>query len=173
MVRGVKMVVIKTNKEPEKKYVIVSPHNDDAVIGCWELVARGEVKKIIYINENNEDALNEIKRFCEDFKIELDVCSDVGNVFKIVPLALIDNCIILVPSNNDHHPEHKLCSSLQYIIGRDYIGLYSIDMNEQWVRETGNPKEKEEILNKYFPSKKDLWEYDKKYILFEGKVVLI
>jgi hypothetical protein len=41
-------------------------------------------------------------------------------------------------------------------------------MTAPYIKEVEKPEEKEELLNKVYPDQKDLWKYEKKYVLFEG-----
>jgi len=49
------------------------------------------------------------------------------------------------------------------------IIFYNTNMNAPYIHELKDSKEKEELLNKVYPSQKSLWEYEKKYVLYEGR----
>jgi hypothetical protein len=48
------------------------------------------------------------------------------------------------------------------------VVFYSTNMQAPYIHEVTEPDDKENILNILYPSQKSLWEYEKKYILFEG-----
>mgnify|MGYP001626358041 CR=1 FL=1 len=159
----------------DKKFIIFSPHSDDFVIGCWNLIKNGKVKMVVYCGfDEDAEAEEGMRRFCKDFGIELKEV-EYETMIDFVYGGNVDlgNDVLLFPSQNDHHPAHKLIGSLFNLFAFDGMkcGLYSIDMNVEWIRVVDDWREKYDILNKYFPTKKDLWESDKKYVLFEGVVV--
>ena len=47
--------------------------------------------------------------------------------------------------------------------------FYSTSMNAPYLHEVIDSTQKEILLNNVYPSQKSLWEYEKKYILFEGR----
>ncbi|MEM5866361.1 MAG: hypothetical protein QXG39_00375 [Candidatus Aenigmatarchaeota archaeon] len=152
-------------------FVVLSPHTDDAVIGCWELIKNGKVRAIIYCNTEKEE-VKELEKFCEDYGIQLFILPD-KNDLNFVKKTLDDfpEHILLLPSSNDFHPIHKFYSSWQYCFDR--CGFYSVDMNVDWIRKINSFENKKKVLDRYFKTKKDLWKNNAKYYLFEGVVVKI
>jgi hypothetical protein len=48
--------------------------------------------------------------------------------------------------------------------------FYSTNMLAPYIHEVKEPDKKEEILTKVYPSQRSLWEFEKKYVIFEGRV---
>ena len=154
----------------EKKYIIIAPHPDDALIGCMSLFEKGLVKKVVYI-ENNPERMKQARRFCKDMKAKCEILLGTEEIYELI---VDSNDIILLPSLQDNHPLHKTVSR----IGFDMfikVGFYSIDMNTEYTRvlPLHLQKLKQGLLDKYYPSQKSLWEYNWKYFLFEGIVEVI
>ena len=147
------------------KYIIIAPHPDDELIGCFMLFKRKLVKKVIYI-EPDIVRKNEAIYFCEAMRVQ---CVFIEKAEELNKIFVEKDHIYMAPSLQDHHPLHKMIS----VLGKRFrFGLYSIDMNAEFVKEL-HPRlrdEKREILNKYYSSQKSLWENDHKYFLFEGTV---
>jgi hypothetical protein len=49
------------------------------------------------------------------------------------------------------------------------VVFYSTIMNVPYIHEVKDPQLKETLINRVYPSQKDLWKYEKKFILFEGR----
>lgn len=148
----------------QKRYIIIAPHPDDEIIGCYRLFKNQLIKKIIYIYPIDTNRLEEIKQFSLNYGIE----------YEIIPIELLYENLdreesYLVPSLNDHHPLHRQVNTMLRTFKKGY---YSIDMNTEYIQELSKEesKEKEFILNRYYPSQSSLWSVDKKYVLFEGTV---
>ena len=146
------------------EYIIIAPHPDDELIGCFTLFKRHLVKKVIYI-ESSGVREREAENFCSDNNVTRTFLKKPKDILNLIEEK---DCIYMVPSINDHHPLHKIINA--FVKSKFRHGLYSIDMNTEFIKEL-HPvlqKEKREWLNKYFPSQKSLWENDWKYFLFEG-----
>lgn len=146
------------------KVVIIAPHPDDELIGCYKLITSGLVKKIVYVS-NSIERINSADKLCRDFDIQF------GLVTNLIALHHLDkNDIYLVPSITDHHPLHRQVNGIM----KEYKnGYYSIDMNAEFIKELlpNEQQEKHNLLNRYYPDQKALWENDWKYFLFEGTVI--
>jgi len=148
------------------KFVVISPHPDDELIGCFSLFKRGLVERVIYINfdkkrvaeaqitSKNLGFLTEFVRFDEFYEKKL---------------ILEPGQVCLVPDILDSHPLHKSVNVIAKTKGCS-LGYYTTDMNTGYTRELVKElqKEKREILNKFYPTQKSLWENNWKYFLFEG-----
>jgi hypothetical protein len=151
------------------RFVIVVPHPDDELIGCFTLFQKGLVRKVYYI-------LSDLKRRANakimgrnlGFSAEFLTFDE----FYRKELVLKPDEICLVPDLGDRHPLHKAIN----IIAKTKncpIGYYTTDMNTSYTRELTkeNQKLKREMLDKYYSAEKSLWENDWKYFLFEGIVL--
>jgi hypothetical protein len=150
-----------------KKYVVVAPHPDDELIGCYHLFRKKLVKKVLYYNLNrmSKARQKEAVNFCKDMGVEYNILTDSS----ISELSKTET--YLIPFSTDHHPEHKWIHSL-FKHHFTNIGFYSIDMNNDFVRELDEKDKtaKKRMLDTYFPSQKSLWKSDWKYWMFEGIV---
>lgn len=145
--------------------VVIAPHPDDELIGCFTLLRRGAVKYVYFLDVDTM----EFERSAEEFKFK--VVTDFSEVLNEVD-------VILVPDPCERHPLHKEA----YVFGRKLaikhnkmLGLYSTEMTASYVDLL--PKqialEKRAYLDLIYPSKADMWRYEHKYWLYEGVVVRI
>lgn len=153
--------------EEKNKIVIVSPHCDDELIGCYEIIEKNKDNPpvILYIGDPPKERREEAIKLREYTGITIQMF-----VNCIPPVFLNPSTTLYFPSPDEIHPLHRMWG----VQGESYLrnGLnvifYTIDMNVKYIHEVENPNDKEELLNKIYPSQSDLWKYEKKYILFEG-----
>ena len=150
--------------------VIIAPHVDDEVIGCYELLAANSIDKVIYITDFGE--VTEPRKLealaCADrFKFKAIFCS-----LSEVNQHLLRNCNVYVPSIKDLHPHHKHVNVfIHQMPCRPKVNLqfYSVEMNfaprllDEDVRTA-----KLDALTTLFPSQAALFNSDAKYWLFES-----
>ena len=150
--------------------IIIAPHVDDEVIGCYELLAANSIDKVIYITDFGEvtgprklEALKCAVRF--KFKAIFCTLADIDQ-------HLVPNCNVYVPSIKDLHPHHKLVNLFVHRLpcrSKLYMKFYSVEMNfaprllDENVREA-----KLDALTTLFPSQAALFNSDAKYWLFES-----
>lgn len=151
-------------------HIIIAPHVDDEVIGCYELLAANSIDKVIYITDFGEvtgprklEALKCAVRF--KFKAIFCTLAEVNQ-------HLVPNCTLYVPSVKDLHPHHKLVNLLAHRMPcrrHIYLKFYSVEMNfaprllDEDVRNA-----KLDALTTLFPSQAALFNSDAKYWLFES-----
>jgi len=147
--------------------IIIAPHPDDELIGCFDIIRKKEPCMIIYGGETESKRREETKEVKEFFD------NVVGQLFLMnVPAHLLtkENTFYFPDPIYETHPLHRYYGMLGESIarsGKDVI-FYSTNMNSPYIHEVKEPDEKERYLNIIYPSQKSLWEYEKKYILFEG-----
>lgn len=152
----------------KSEIVIVSPHYDDEIIGCYEIISNPIIKPVIIYMQNDEERKKEslkLKDELDNIKIQL--------FQKSIPYTFINpNNVLYFPDPIfEFHPDHRKWGA----IGEDYLrqGLnvvfYSINMQAPYIHEIKESNQKENLLNKVYHSQKDLWKIDKKYVLFEGR----
>ena len=148
---------------------IFSPHCDDELIGCSEIL--GSISGIYYFDYNDDRARESI-----------DFCRDIGIGTQFVSIKELMNCknifneyIIYAPDPfTETHPLHRAVGSYAYLLR--YTGqcakviFYSTNMTQSWIHEVQDPENKKSLLNRYYNSQKSLWEQDYKYFLFEGRM---
>ena len=154
----------------KKRHIIIAPHADDEIIGCYSILKAGEVSAI-YFPE---------KEIMVEAKIVME-CFVVPNMFTITEQISFHNLALTATRMNgsiffpdpvyEWHPEHRRWGSIgQELVrkGHSNVIFYSVNMTAPYIREVNNPDDKRKALNTVYPEKRNLWKYDHKYFLFEG-----
>jgi len=92
-------------------------------------------------------------------------------LMSVPPNLINENSVFYFPDPvYETHPIHRQYGMMGEQFAREGfdVTFYTTNMNAPYIHESTLVKEKEELLNNVYPSQKSLWEYDKKYILFEG-----
>lgn len=148
----------------EPKRIIIAPHPDDEIIGCFSKLTENCI--IIYDGETEAHRREEVLKIREFYPS----CKQLFQ--KTVPPAFLNkiNMILIPDPIYETHPLHRRWGSLGEELVRDgqNVVFYNTTMTAPYIHEVKNHKVKEEILNSVYPSQSDLWKYEKKYILFEG-----
>ena len=81
--------------------------------------------------------------------------------------------IFYFPGPDELHPAHRKQAAIGEALARQGLNVifYTTNMNVKWIKEETFPDKKKEMLDKIYPSQSDLWKYDHKYFLFEGKLL--
>lgn len=150
--------------------VIVAPHPDDEIIGCYSILkSTKQTKNIVYTTNVNNDRRKEALNIKNYFDVRQFFVNN-----DLPPVLLDKNNTFYFPDHiNEFHPDHRKSGMIgeQMLRNGFDVVFYSIQMNTPYLFELDPEKSnKEEILNNVYPSQKSLWEYDKKYILFEGYI---
>jgi len=150
--------------------IIIAPHPDDCLIGCYSLIKKGLIDWVVYL-----DATPERYELAKKAGYELGFSVDqleFEGLYKYLELARAQRFTCLVPDVTDHHPLHKAVNSIARLSGCG-LGYYSVSMEASFIRELSekDKEEKRAALNKFYPDQKSLWESDWKYFLFEGIVL--
>ena len=142
--------------------IIIAPHADDELIGCFTKIWANEIHEVIYVETTDEREV-EAHKFCDYFNIRGRFLH--GDIWRLLDLP--PRYTYYIPSPEDGHPLHSL---VYYLMFHEYKNLvvYSTQMKDYFVREVNDPLHKKSLLDKYYPSQKSLWEFDHKYFLFEG-----
>ena len=155
--------------EPRSETVIISPHFDDAEIGNWEIITNPLIKPIIiYMQQNDEERKNEalkLKDMLDNIQVQL--------FQKTVPQMFLSprNTLYFPDHINEFHPDHREWGFYGEELFRQGLNVifYSINMQAPYIHKVKKSKEKKEFLDKLYPSQKDMWKYDHKYFLWEGR----
>ncbi len=146
--------------------IIIAPHYDDEIIGCYEILKSKRVF-IIYTSMLNDNMRKEESlKIKEHFDIK-------GQIYtRQIPSNLLDkeNKFYFPDPIYETHPSHRLEGMVGESFARDGfdVTFYSTNMTAPYIHEAENPFEKESMLNKCYPSQKSLWKFEKKFVLFEG-----
>jgi len=150
-----------------KNIVVIAPHCDDECIGTFEIITNEETPPIIlYDPSNSEERRQEALNLKKYTKITKQM------FVQSIPQILIDpKTIFYFPHPiYETHPEHRRWGFMGEQLLRQGFNVifYTTLMNAPFIYECKKSKEKEELLNKIYPSQRSLWEYEKKYTLFSG-----
>lgn len=147
--------------------VIVSPHPDDEIIGCYDVLSIKEISPIIIYTEE----LDSIR------KKELLKLKDFVNIKTqlflptVPPILLEENNIFYFPDPiYETHPAHRGQGAIgEHLVRKGFnVIFYNTNMTAPYIYELEEPTKKKDLLNSVYPSQKDLWKYDHRYFLFEG-----
>lgn len=140
-----------------KDTVIIAPHVDDEVIGCWSFLSSGKIDAVIYLNE-----LTDIRRR------EAEACArrfDFIPFFDDIPMERVVGKTLLVPAITDSHPDHKAANKRWRL--HSQVLFYSVDMNNGTKKLVTDFAAKKDALDALFPSQSSLWANNAAYYLFE------
>jgi hypothetical protein len=145
--------------------IIVAPHGDDEIIGCYEILIKERVI-VVYVGNSDDDRKRETRNVSDYFDIKAQYYT------RQIPPQLLskENKFYFPDPIYETHPSHRL----EGMVGESFarsgfdVTFYSTNMSAPYIHEAKVPSEKEDALNTCYPSQKSLWEYEKKYILFEG-----
>lgn len=147
--------------------MILAPHPDDELIGCWSLLQAGLVKKVVFLNDLTWTRMAEANACAAAFGFEA-VFAPAGQLDTLSGvLGPLD--VLAMPSIMDSHPDHKETNR----IFRGHTSnrrFYSVDLQNCPDKVLLSPKDRQakfEALNCFYPSQRSLWDYDASYYLFE------
>lgn len=148
--------------------VIIAPHFDDEIIGCYEILANPLVHPIIVYFQDDEErkkeALN-LKKFIDRVKVQL--------FQKSLPSLVIQplNTLYFPDPTTETHPDHRKWGAVGEELVRQGFNVifYTTNMNAPYIHEVNDFKQKRHLLEKVYPSQKNLWKFENKYFLFEGR----
>lgn len=153
-----------------EKVVILAPHIDDELIGCYSVLKGHHFMAlhklpvqltVIYFFDITYDRKDEAGYLARSlgFNTLFDPAADT------VEKWCAEASKIYVPSRRDAHENHKeLNQSYRHLATH----FYSVDMVDASPLQPKDRSQKKEWLNAYYPSQSALWERDHKYFLFES-----
>jgi len=147
--------------------IIVSPHPDDELIGLSSVLIGNNTNPIIIYTEDIEQNRRE-----ESMELKSHVNIKAQLFQKNVPSSFLskDNIFYFPDPIFETHPVHRLQGIQGEQLARNgyFVIFYTTNMLAPYIHEIKEPKIKEDLLNKVYPSQSSLWQYEKKYVLFEG-----
>jgi hypothetical protein len=148
-------------------HVIIAPHPDDEVIGCYEVLRREEEIIIIYSADSDPKRRKEamrLKGYVEGIKVQM--------FQNNIPMSMVnsDHKFYFPDPIYETHPKHRAMGMTGESYARSGIDVtfYTTNMNAPYIHEVNDTMGKEYVLDEVYSSQRDLWKYEKKYILFEG-----
>jgi hypothetical protein len=153
----------KTEKKNKNETIIIAPHPDDEIIGCYEVLKSG-VTPIVLFSPTTKQRENEALKLKEH--VELRAVFFCQNI----PSDLLDKSNTFYFPNPVHeiHPLHREKGMVGEILLRNGFDVifYSTEMNYPAKYECKDPLDKRNLLNTIYTSQQSLWENDHKYWLF-------
>lgn len=146
--------------------LIIAPHCDDEILGCYSILNDINIKPlIIYTEPADEFRQKEAMKIKEHFSIR-------GQMFcQNIPTTFINkNNTFYFPCHDEIHPAHRKQAAIGETLARQGYNVifYTTNMNVQWIREVLNPASKKIALDEIYYSQMELWKYEHKYFIFEG-----
>lgn len=149
------------------KTLILSPHIDDELIGCYEVLdgfskfkEQGDSLDVIWLFEATRNRIAEGYALASHFSFQPMICNiDQAKVY--VEANGYDN--IYVPCRQDGHVAHKVVNTHF----RKYATyFYSVDMVRRNPLSLKDAQYKQALLDRFYPSQRQLWDSNAAYYLF-------
>lgn len=148
--------------------VIIAPHGDDEIIGCFELL--DQIPIILYSEKKSSDRYDEILNL-NKYKDIYEQVFLTG--FKIPQRFLSKTSFTYYFPDpiNEIHPLHRRWGFVGEKMARNKYDVifYTTNMNVPYIHECKHEDEKQALLVDVYPSQSELWQYEHKYFLFEGR----
>lgn len=144
-------------------YIILAPHADDEIIGCYELLVahQKDIKTILF---GTEEAIQEAEISALRFLF------DRGHI-DYLPTIIHNKDILVCPDPmTEIHPLHRQFGFVGERWAREGHNtiFYSTNMNVPYLHEVKYSGRKQEALEMCYQQKQSLWQFDHKYFLFEA-----
>lgn len=155
-------------KEPAVSTIIIAPHPDDEIIGCFEQI-KNPTNQLVIIYSGDTDAKRresvlKLKKTIPNLKIQL--------FQQTIPQTFLNvqHKFFFPDPVYEHHPKHREWGFMGEQLARNGfdVTFYNTTMNAPYIHEVVKPDDKKYLLNKIYPDQKALWEFNHKYYLFEG-----
>jgi hypothetical protein len=146
--------------------IIIAPHCDDEIIGCYSILSNRNIHPIIIYTEDTDSIRKE-----EALKLPY-YCYIKDQVFEpvIADRYINYDTTFYFPGPDEIHPAHRKMAAIGEEMARKGFNIifYSTNMNVKWIKEVQNPELKKNTLETIYSSQSDLWKYEHKYFLFEA-----
>lgn len=158
-------------KTADPHYLIIAPHGDDEIIGCYNLL-RQHPNDITIAYAAEEDGCD---RTHDYFRIASRPIYLERSIQPVLdgPLSLIKPIWVVAPDPYfEIHPEHRYWGMQAETLCRENVVqgclFYSTIMRTPYIYQVYDPHKKRDALDFCYTEKAQLWEYDHRYWLFEG-----
>lgn len=139
--------------------IILAPHPDDEVIGCYSALVAGDIDYVYYFFDLTEQRRAEAEAAGAYFNFTPQF---VDGDF---PEGITDEDVLWVPSIRDSHPHHR---SVNLTFRAAAKRFYSVEFSKRKrLLDEVERVEKRRVLDLLYPSQKELWESNASYYLFE------
>lgn len=153
--------------EQHSNIIIVAPHPDDEIIGCFSHLPDKQKSFTVIFDgdtpsERREEALN--------IRLVYPLCQIAFHKSIPEPFLRAENTLYFPDPIYETHPLHRqwgMLGELHARAGHDVI-FYSTNMQAPYIFEVPEAEEKKRVLETVYKKQSDLWKYDHKYFLFEG-----
>ena len=155
-------------KETKKEIIIIAPHPDDEVIGCFEILTDPNINPVIlYSGDTPANRRDELLKLKSLITIKAQVFQN-----SIPPTLLNRNNTFYMPDPYfETHPKHREWGFIGESLARSGVEVifYTTNMTAPYIHEVEKSIEKRQLLDKVYKSQSELWRFDHKYFLFEGR----
>ena len=158
------------SKSEKKLIVIVAPHPDDELISSYLILSEKD-NNIAIVYSSNTDQIR--RKEALNLKGEFDSVKSQFFTDSVPPMFLNPNTLFYFPDPTfEYHYDHRKWGAIGESLLRNGLDVifYSINMQTPYCFEIKDFLKKKESLDRVYPSQKDLWTFDNKYFLFEGRV---
>ena len=153
--------------------VILTPHADDELVGCYSLIMNPEVTGVLLLM-GSEEALMEIESKKDKLSNYFQKPFNASLYTKLNELEIVPEYVFLAPDMEfETHPLHRMLGGILRQLEYNYqlpCYYYSVNMQAPYIKEVDDCIGKQNALNTFYPHKSALWKYEHKYFLFEGFV---
>lgn len=169
------MTILEGDKKA--KMLLISPHRDDELIGCYTLLKYGEdieVDILYLFKDASEDKgikaedFPSIRKIYDPIFIEPSNIGGWSDIFDYIQKEVLnDYTFVLVPHISDNHISHKLVNiAVKQVLPLKKIMYYQVEMNLARPLSYDESKEKLLALEKYYGARY-VYLKSEKYRLFE------
>ncbi len=139
--------------------IIIAPHADDEIIGCFEILKSGGDILVV-----SPAPLIEFEKSKEKFNFKL------SHISALEGMDLTEAIIFCPDPHYEFHPLHKELGTYGLSLHRkgNRVIFYVTNMVSPYIYECKNTEMKRKALDACYFEKSDLWKYDFKYFLFSG-----
>lgn len=148
--------------------VILAPHPDDEIIGCFEQLINPTNNIVIIYSGDTEQSRRE-----RALKLKEKIPNLVTQLFQqSIPQPFVSpkNKLFFPDPSYEIHPKHREWGFVGEQFARQgfNVTFYNTTMIAPYIHESKKPEDKRFLLNEVYPDQADLWKYDHRYFLFEG-----